>query len=229
MSYPRTDVTVDLVVFGLTTRYQDLQVLLIQRAQASQPFCGSWALPGGFISGSETLAESARRTLKRETGLSLSYLEQLYTFGDPGRDPRGRVISVCFLGLVRPDSVALTLTHPATADVRWWSIDTTPALAFDHRDLIDTALQRLRSKVAWQPIGVDLLPERFTLSDLQGVYELILGRRLDKRNFRRKINKLNVLVATDQFQHDSHRPAQLFRFDKDRYDRLCAAGIAFEL
>jgi 8-oxo-dGTP diphosphatase len=121
------------------------------------------------------------------------------------------------------------LTHPATADVRWWTIETTPALAFDHRDLIDTALQRLRSKVAWQPIGVDLLPERFTLSDLQGVYELILGRRLDKRNFRRKIIKLNVLVATDQFRHDNHRPAQLFRFDKERYDRLCAAGIAFEL
>ncbi len=228
-SYPRTDVTVDLVVFGLDWVPGVLKVLLIKRAQESQPFCGSWALPGGFIGVDETLEESANRTLVRETGLTLSYLEQLYTFGDPGRDPRGRVLSVAYLGLVRPEAVVISVDHPATSDAQWMAIGDVPALAFDHQRLIAAALDRLRTKVAWQPIGVDLLPEEFTLSDLQRVYEIVLGRSLDKRNFRRKIMGFDVLVPLDVYRQDGHRPAQLYRFDRDRYAALVAGGVDFGL
>lgn len=227
--YPRADVTVDLVVFGLDPVEDRLLVLLIQRAQASQPFDGYWALPGGFIAMEESLEASARRTLEREAGLTLSYLEQLYTFGDPQRDPRGRVISVAYLGLVRPEEVSIHAGHPSTADVRWWAVDEVPELAFDHTHLLETAHRRLQTKVSWQPIGVDLLPEAFTLSDLQRVYEIILGRSLDKRNFRRKIVGFDVLVPLDEYRQDGHRPAQLFRFDSERYAELLDKGIAFEL
>ena len=169
--YPRPALTVDCVVFGFDGG--GLQVLLIRRAL--EPFLGSWALPGGFVDMDEDLDQAARRELQEETHLSRVFLEQLFTFGTPGRDPRGRVVSVAYYALVRPDQ------HPATGDsdaseAAWHPVDQLPPLAFDHTQIIAKALERLRGKIRYQPVGFELLPKHFTLTQLQSLYEAILGR-----------------------------------------------------
>lgn len=214
--YPRPSVTVDCIIFGLDGDNK-LKVLLIERGHS--PFKGKWALPGGFVEMDEDLRSAALRELEEETGVKDVFIEQLYTYGNPDRDPRGRVISVAYFALVN-----LT-KHPAKASsdarkVHWFEIDQLPDLAFDHDDILNAAIYRLRSKVRYQPIGFELLPEQFTLTQLQGLYEAILGVKINKRNFRTKILKMGVLERTERQEGVAHRPAYLYKFDKEKYDQL---------
>ena len=223
--YPRAALTVDCVVFGLDD--EDLKVLLIQRDLP--PFEGRWALPGGFVRMEETLDDAARRELREETGLKDVYLEQLYTFGDVRRDPRGRVVSVAYYALVNLADHSVQAATDAS-DAAWFAASDLPRLAFDHDRILDAASQRLKGKVRYQPIGFELLPEKFTLSQLQRLYETVLERPLDKRNFRKKILSMGVLVETDEVQQDvAHRAARLYRFDEDKYRRLRKKGFNFEI
>lgn len=217
-SHPRPSVTVDCVIFGLDDQ-QDLNVLLIERK--NPPFAGQWALPGGFVDIKEDLESAALRELEEETGVTDVFIEQLYTFGTPDRDPRGRVISVAYFALVNLDQ------HPVRAaddarHVRWFNVDQLPDLAFDHQVIFDVALQRLRAKVRYQPIGFELLPSEFTLTQLQNLYENILGVRsgINKRNFRTRILRMGVLEEVGIQQGVAHRPAKLYRFDRKRYEEL---------
>ncbi len=223
--YPRAALTVDGVVFGFGAG--ELKVLLIQRAL--EPFKGKWALPGGFVRVDETLDDAARRELVEETGLEDIYLEQLYTFGAVKRDPRERVVSVAYYALVKlSDHKAKAATD--AADAQWFPVSALPKLAFDHAEIVAMALARLQGKVRYQPIGFELLPPKFTLSDLQHLYEVILGAELDKRNFRKKVLGFGLLVALNESQMGGrHRPAQLFRFDADKYEKLKKRGFNFEL
>jgi 8-oxo-dGTP diphosphatase len=208
--YPRPAVTVDVVIF--TLREGDLQVLLVRRK--SPPFQGMWAIPGGFIRIDESLEEAALRELEEETGVRDVYLEQLYTFGDPDRDPRGRVITVAYFALVPADAVYPHAGSDA-AEARWWSMYHLPPLAFDHDKILAYALQRLRYKLEYTAVGFELLPETFTLSELQAAYEVILGEKLDKRNFRRKILSAGILEETGEYRTGEGRPAKLYRFRDD--------------
>lgn len=223
--YPRAALTVDCVVFGFDGG--ELQVLLIRRAL--EPFKDHWALPGGFVRIEETLDDAARRELKEETGLRNVYLEQLYTFGDVKRDPRERVVSVAYYALVKPaDHTTAAATDAVEA--RWFPVSKIPPLAFDHAAILDTALARLRGRLIYQPIGFELLPPKFTLTQLQRLYESVLGTDLDKRNFRKKVLGYNLLIPLKETHREgTHRPAQLFRFDPARYERLKKKGFLFEI
>lgn len=223
--YPRAALTVDCVVFGYDEG--ELKVLLIQRAL--EPFKGKWALPGGFVHVDETLDEAARRELAEEAGLKYVFLEQLYSFGALDRDPRERVVSVAFYALVKlSDHRAKAATDAANAE--WFPISKTPKLAFDHAGILATALARLKGKVRYEPIGFELLPPKFTLSELQHLYETVLVTDLDKRNFRKKVLKFGLLVPLKETQMNGrHRPAQLFRFDADKYEKLKKRGFNFDL
>jgi 8-oxo-dGTP diphosphatase len=223
--YPRAALTVDCVVFGFDEG--DLKVLLIERGL--EPFKGRWALPGGFVRVDETLDEAARRELEEEAGLKNVFLEQLYSFGAVDRDPRERVVSVAYYALVK---LADFTTKAATdaADARWFPVSKVPKLAFDHAEILATALARLKGKVRYQPIGFELLPPRFTLSALQHLYESVLRTELDKRNFRKKVLSFGLLVPLKERQAAGrHRPAQLFRFDADKYEKLKKRGFNFEV
>ncbi|MFI5381665.1 MAG: NUDIX domain-containing protein [Tepidisphaerales bacterium] len=223
--YPRPSVTVDCVVFGLDE--EDLKVLLIERGLP--PFAGCWALPGGFVLMDETLEKAARRELEEEAGAKRVYLEQLYTFGDPGRDPRGRTITVAYYALVKLSDHKLHAATDARA-AAWFPVDKLPRLAFDHERIVETACQRLRGKVRYQPIGFELLPPKFTLRQFQRLYEIILGRSLDKRNFRKKILAMGIIEELDEMEQDvAHRAARLYRFDKAKYDRMTKQGFNFEV
>ena len=223
--YPRPAVTADCVVFGLDE--QDLKVLLIQRDL--EPFAGRWALPGGFVQVAESPEHAARRELAEETSLRQVFLEQLYTFGDPGRDPREHVITIAYYALVKLSDHRV---HAATdaRNAAWFSVDDVPRLAFDHDRILQMAHERLRGKVRYQPIGFELLPEKFPLRQLQHLYEAVLDRPLDKRNFRKRILKMGILAELDEIEQDvSHRAARLYRFDKKTYDRKIRRGFNFEL
>lgn len=223
--YPRPALTVDCVVFGFGEG--DLKVLLIERGL--EPFKGRWALPGGFVRVEETLDAAARRELQEEAGLTHVFLEQLYTFGTVDRDPRERVVSVAYYALVKLSEHAAKAATDA-ANARWFPVSEVPKLAFDHARILETSVERLKGKVRYQPIGFELLPPKFTLSQLQHLYEAVLGTELDKRNFRKKVLGFDLLVALKETQMlGRHRPAQLFRFDADKYERLKKKGLLFEL
>jgi 8-oxo-dGTP diphosphatase len=208
--YPRPAVTVDIVLF--TFQHSALQVLLIRRKH--RPFARTWALPGGFVEMDEDLESAALRELSEETNIAGAYLEQLYTFGAPDRDPRTRVISVAYFALLSQDHVARLHVRSASdaQETAWWDVAKLPELAFDHARILDYALQRLRWKLEWTALGFLLLPDDFTLSELQTVYETVLTEPLDKRNFRRKILAAGVLEETGQLREGGHRPAKLYRF-----------------
>jgi len=220
--YARPALAVDCVVFGLDEK--DLKVLLIQRKR--DPFAGAWAFPGGFVDVGETPEEAARRELEEETGLTNVFLEQLYTFGEPDRDPREHVVSVAHYALVNVRGKRVRAADDAR-DARWFPVLRPPPLAFDHDKILRMAHKRLRGKVRWQPVGFEVLPRKFTLSQLQHVYETILGEEIDKRNFRRRLLRTGLLVETGQTQSEvGHRPARLYRFDMKRYRRLSRnAGV----
>ncbi len=223
--YPRGALTVDCVVFGVDS--EELKVMLIQRGQA--PFEGTWALPGGFVHVDESLEDAARRELEEETGLNRIFLEQLYTFGAVDRDPRERVVSVAYFALVKLSDHQVRAATDAR-DAAWFGVHDTPSLAFDHADILQMAQERLRNKLRYQPIGFELLPKKFTLSQLQRLYEIVLERSLDKRNFRKRVLAMDLLIETDEVEQDvAHRAARLYRFDERKYRRLAKAGFNFEL
>lgn len=211
--YPRPSVTVDLVIF--TIAGNDLKVLLIRRG--GEPFKNCWALPGGFVEIDESLEKAAARELKEEVGVTKVYLEQLYTFGDPKRDPRGRVISVSYFALVDAESQRIRAASDA-AEAEWHSVFKPPKLAFDHKKILDYAVWRLRNKIEWTTVGYELLPKKFTLSELQRVYEIILQKPVDKRNFRKKILAQGQIRELNETRSDgAHRPAKLYSFqNRDR-------------
>lgn len=223
--YPRPALTVDCVVFGLDEA--ELEVLLIRRG--IPPFANRWALPGGFVRLDETLEDAARRELEEETGLSKVFLEQLFTFDAIDRDPRERVVTVAYYALVKLSDHKVRAATDA-ADAAWFAISDLPELAFDHAQIFEVALERLRGKVRYQPLGFELLPRKFTLTQLQRMYEAILDRPLDKRNFRKKILGMDLLVELDEVQKDvAHRAARLYKFDDRRYRKLVKQGFSFEL
>jgi 8-oxo-dGTP diphosphatase len=205
--YPHPAVTTDVVLF--TIQEQQLQILLIQRAAA--PFSEMWALPGGFLEIDEDLETCAARELEEETGITGLYLEQLYTFGTPERDPRERVISVTYYALAQSDQ----LNPRAASDARqadWFPIGSLPDLAFDHADIIELAHRRLVAKLDYSSIAFQFMPQTFTLSELQSVYEILLNIQLDKRNFRKRILAQDLIQATGKHTHTgSHRPARTYR------------------
>ncbi len=207
---PPTDrpaVTVDVVIFSLID--DDLRVLLVKRK--TPPFQGEWAIPGGFVRVDESLAEAAERKLAEETGVTDVYTEQLYTFGDVERDPRMRVITVTYFALVPARAISHTpgIHQEATG---WFSLSDLPTLAFDHAHILDYALERLRYKLEYTAVGFQLLPDIFTLSELQRAYEIVLGEPLDKRNFRRKILAADVIEETGEYARGEGRPAMLYRY-----------------
>jgi 8-oxo-dGTP diphosphatase len=216
-------VTVDIVIF--TIRADRLNVLLVRRGVS--PFEGRWAIPGGFVREAESLEAAALRELEEETEVRDVYLEQLYTFGEPGRDPRGRVITVAYYALIAADRPAPVGGSDAAA-ARWWSTADLPPLAFDHDAILKYAIERLRNKLEYTTVGFQLLPRKFTLTQLQRVYEAILDRQLDKRNFRRKIELLGILTPLKEWLREgASRPARLYEFSARRFEKLKDKGIIF--
>ena len=206
-AHPHPAVTTDVVV--LTLRDQELKLLLIKRG--GDPYKGKWALPGGFVQMDEDLDTSARRELAEETGLSGVYLEQLYTFGTVNRDPRERVITVAYYALIPSDKLQLRAATDAEA-VGWFGINELPRLAFDHREIVRMAQQRLVAKLDYSTIAFQFMPTEFTLSELQTVYETILQEPVDKRNFRKWVLALEGIEETGEERRDgAHRPAMLYR------------------
>jgi 8-oxo-dGTP diphosphatase len=217
----RPAVTVEVVLFSVHSR--DLKVLLMCRAAA--PFRHRWCLPGGFGRPNESLDDAARRQLQEETNVHDVYLEQLYTFGAPRRDPRGRVISVAYFALVAADVNA----HATDAgiEVGWHTVSDLPELAFDHGEIVRYALQRLRYKLEYTSVGFELLPNEFTLTELQTAYETVLGEELDKRNFRRRILDAGILAETNRYRQSEGqgRPARLYRYKKNAVTEVKARRL----
>ena len=214
MAYKRPkqklEVAVDSVIF--TIENDELNVLLIQMHK--DPFKGSWAVPGGLIEQTETTKDAALRILEKQTSVKNVYLEQLGTFDDPERDPLGRVISVAYFALVNNEDTLLHKTDKY-ADVRWWSVKKLPKLAYDHKQILKTAVERLQAKLEYTNVVWSLLPKEFALTDLQRVYEVILQEPIDKRNFRKKILSLKLIEKTGKKRAgEANRPAELYRFKK---------------
>ena len=214
-------IAVDVVL--LTIQDGTLKVLLVKRRQP--PFRGAWALPGGLVSADESVDTAALRELQEETNIGNIYLEQLYTFGDPDRDPRGRVITVSYYALVNWQRFQLKARHQVS-EASWFPVKKLPPLAFDHERIVAYALERLRNKINYTTVGFQLLPAQFTLTELQGSYEVILGQRLDKRNFRRKMLQLGILKGTREFRANGRqRPARLYTFTAPKVVKLQEKGI----
>jgi 8-oxo-dGTP diphosphatase len=225
--YPRPALTVDCVVFGVDLEERDLRVLLIQRDHP--PFKHKWALPGGYVHLEESLEEAARRELAEETNVADVYLEELAVFGDVDRDPRGRIVTVAYYGLVTLREYDVRGATDAR-DAAWFSVDEVEQLAFDHDRILALAWARLRQQVLQEPIAFALLPAAFTLTQLQRLYEIILGTPLDKRNFRKKVLSLGLLERLKAVErHVAHRAAWLYRFDQREYQRKKKRGFRFAL
>lgn len=225
MSNQFIKLSVDAVVFG----YEEgnISVLLIKRKY--DPFKGHWAIPGGFVENDESLEDAVERELFEETGVKINYLEQLYTFGNLKRDPRGRVVSIAYFGLVRPNAFKIFASTDAE-QVQWFNINALPKLSFDHKEILKTAILRLQGKITYEPIGFELLDKKFPFSDLEKLYTTLLGRDIDRRNFRKKILGLNILdELSEKISKGSGRPANLFKFNQNRYFQLKEEGIVFDI
>lgn len=210
-------ITIDTLVFAV--QQGSLEVLLVKRK--NDPFKSFWALPGGFLlEEDDSLEAAAVRELYEETNVSNVYLEQLYTFGDRGRDPRGRIITASYLALVRQEGLELKANSDASG-LAWWPVNELPPLAFDHARIITYGYQRLKYKIEYSPAAFKLLPSKFTLRDLQTVYEAILGRAVDNRNFRKKFLGSGVIQElSETSQEGSYRPARLYCFSEQDFEKL---------
>jgi 8-oxo-dGTP diphosphatase len=219
-------VSVDAVVFGYDPD-EGVSVLLIKRKY--EPFQKFWALPGGLVQNEESLEQAANRELREEAGIDVNYLEQLYSFGKPDRDPRNRVVSVAYYGLVRPKDYQISAQTDAE-DVAWFNIKKLPKLAFDHKHIVDTAIKRLQGKLAYEPVGFELLDKKFPFSDLEKLYQSLLDRDLDRRNFKKKIMGYGFLEELNEsVQRNVGRPARLFQFNKKKYFELKENGYNFDI
>jgi 8-oxo-dGTP diphosphatase len=219
-------VAVDAIVFGYAEN--KLSVLLIKQKFGAMKH--QWVLVGGFVKNDESLFSAVKRELKEEAGIEVNFLEQLFTFGDNiHRDPRSRVISVAYFALVNPDQFQVKADTDAE-DAQWFPIDELPDLGYDHDEIVKVAVERLKAKLTYQPIGFDLLPAEFLFSDLENLYTTILNREIDRRNFRKKILSFGFVEETDKFgAKKSGRPAKLFRFNPVKYQELITNGIHFEI
>lgn len=220
--YPHPAVTTDCVIFGFDG--SELQVLLIERG--IEPFKGKWAFPGGFLNMDETAGEGALRELKEETGLENAYIEQFNTYSDPGRDPRERVITIAHYALVRIQEVK---GGDDAAKAQWFPIDEVPQLAFDHDKILRDAMRKLRERIHFEPIGFELLPKKFTMRDLQILYESILGVKFDRRNFAKKMMHYELLNQLDEtVRPTAKRDALLYSFNKENYELFKKKGFQLE-
>lgn len=219
------DLSIDCVIFGFED--QELKILLYKRA--NEPEANKWALPGGFIIRDEDLDHSAARILKEITGVDNIYMEQINAFGAVNRYPLERVITIGFYALINPGNYSIVPGNGATA-AEWFSIDKMPPLVFDHAEILQYALDKLRNKVRYAPIGFELLPEKFTLTMIQKLYEAVLGIEFDVRNFRKKLLKMNLLIKLNEKQNGvAHRAANLYMFDHEIYKKLTDKGFIFDL
>lgn len=219
-------VAVDAIVFGYQSN--QLYVLLIQQKFGTQE--SYWALPGGLVKNEESLQDAVKRELKEETNVTVTYFEQLFTFGDDiFRDPRNRVISVAYFALVDADKLVIKADSDAE-NAQWFKISDIPALAFDHSLILNKAIERLKAKLTYEPIGFDLLPKEFLFSELENLYCTILEKEIDRRNFRKKILSFDIIEETERFSPvKSGRPAKLFKFKKQKYNDLLKKGFHFEI
>ena len=226
MSKPTIRLSVDAVVFGYDSKH-GLSVLLIKRKYA--PFQGQWAIPGGLVLENESLESAVERELQEETGIHVNYLEQLYTFGKPGRDPRNRVVTVAYYGLVNQGNFELYADTDAE-EAQWFNVAELPKLAFDHDAILDVAIERLKGKISYEPIGFELLGEKFPFSELHKLYETVYGMSIDRRNFKKKFLQLNILEELDEkVSQGKGRPGSLFRFNQKKYFALKKQGMNFEI
>jgi 8-oxo-dGTP diphosphatase len=220
--YPHPAVTADCVIFGFDGI--NLKVLLIERG--IEPYKGKWAFPGGFVNMNESCEEGALRELKEETGLSTAYIEQFHTFSDPQRDPRERIITVAYFALVRIQEVK---GGDDAAQAAWFALDEVPQLAFDHDRILREALKRLRERIHFEPIGFELLPEKFTMRELQNLYEAILDVHFDRANFSKKMLHFNILTQLEETVWPTpKREANLYRFNMESYNELKQKGFRLE-
>ncbi len=219
-------VAVDAVVFAY--KEKTLSVLLVKQKFGVNK--DQWVLPGGLVKDDEPLKEAVERELFEEAGIKVNYLEQLFTFGDDiNRDPRNRVISVSYFALVNPTKMKLKSGTDAK-DAEWFPLDEIPQLPFDHNKIIHTSIKRIQSKLAYQPIGFELLNKEFPFSDLENLYQTILNKEIDRRNFRKKILSFGLLNETDKMsQKGAGRPAKLFKFNQSKYNKLVKEGFLFEI
>ncbi|MCX7797930.1 MAG: NUDIX hydrolase [Melioribacter sp.] len=219
------NISIDCVIFGFDN--STLEVLLIKRA--IRPERGRWALPGGFIKKNELVKEAAQRILEETTGIKNIYLEEFAIFDAIDRYPLRRVFTIGHFALVKPEHYKLS-TGVDTTEVKWFKLSEIPKLPFDHNQIIKVALDKLRTRIRYRPIGFELLPEKFTLPQLQTLYEVILDKKLDKRNFRKKLMKMNLLKKLKSIsKNGKRRPAFLYKFDKNNYEKLREKGFIFEL
>ncbi len=223
---PRNLVAVDCIVFGYDISDKEIKLLLFKRNM--QPAKGRWSLAGGFVEENESLDEAAQRILYNLTGLELAYMRQLYSYGETDRDPGGRVISVVYFALIGIRDINLEIA--GRNGVHWRSITELPDLVFDHPKMVKRALTDLQNQVKMMPVGFELLPEKFTLVQLQDLYEAIYQRKMDKRNFRKKILSMNILEKLDEKEKEtSKKGAYYYKFIKESYDRLKESGFYFNL
>ena len=226
MALPNIRLAVDAVVFGYDPK-EGISVLLIKRKY--EPFQGNWAIPGGLVLEDETLEKAVERELKEETGVSVDYLEQLYTFGEIDRDPRNRVVAVAYYGLVKKSDFHLYASTDAE-DAKWFHWNELPKLAFDHTEIIRFAMDRLRNKIRYEPVGFELLDDKFPFSDLQKLYEQLIGKEIDRRNFKKKFLQLNILTELEEkVSKGKGRPGSLFQFDKVNYLKKKKEGFVFDI
>jgi len=219
-------VAVDSIIFGYDEGGRELKLLLLKRN--FQPAMGDWSLMGGFLDKDESIDHAAKRILNQLTGLSDVYMEQLYSFGEIDRDPGDRIISVAYFALIKikDSDLELVRSHGAT----WVPISSLPQLIFDHNQMVERAMKKLQVRARTQPIGFELLPEKFTIPQLQGLYEAIYNKPLDKRNFRRKLLAMDLLEKQEEKEKESSRKgAWYYRFDANKYEDLLKRGFNFEL
>ncbi len=221
-------VAVDAIVFGYS-KNEGVSILLIQRKYP--PFKNAWAIPGGFVLADESLEEAVRRELREETGIEVNYLEQLYTFGDPDRDPRKRVISIAYFALVKSARFQQLKASTDAENAQWFNFKQLPSLAFDHKKILNLAIERVRTKIRYQPIGFELLDRKFPFADLEKLYIALLDREIDRRNFYKKVMALGILDETDEYakSEGKGRPSKMYQFNKKRYQELLKEGINFEI
>lgn len=221
-------VAVDAIVFGYS-KTDGVSVLLIKRKY--QPFKDSWAIPGGFVLENESLEQAVKRELAEETGITVNYLEQLYSFGEPNRDPRQRIISIAYFALVKSALFQQLKASTDADEAQWFGINQLPPLAFDHKQILQVAIERIRAKVRYQPIGFELLDKKFPFADLEKLYTALLDRAIDRRNFTKKILSLGLLEDTGELSASTGagRPSKIYQFNKKRYQHLLKEGMHFEI